>query len=353
MKNIFKNAIPKCHYELALDFLNQRLGRFEEFVQSIEETIGVEPGYLQFAEELQNTRLIPLMNMSQEMAILQANVMFHMYNIWQAGRPIYYVTPQLAVELAKTELNVDTEFLLSPHREIYVQIDPGLFSISDPRGEYPVRGFYVFFERHEGGNLEIRVMATSVVSVSDGYLDDANFYFKLHLGPGKLKDVLGVYLGKVLSLDNADELVRFGGAANVNHVDEFTFFVINVLLYLTSKDPDILKQLPVNFTNHLDNIKSPGKRKKFIKQAGKYTECPITIVGPHFEVNQQELNEVRSSGGIGRWKLNHRVRVSAHWKTQWYGSVKEGTRHSKNIRIASYTKGPDAAELLQKKKVVR
>lgn len=348
-----KNAIPKSHYELALDFIEKKIGRFQDFVNEIEPYCGREPGFLKFGQELQHARVIYPMQESAEQIALQANVMYHLYNMWQAGKPIYYITPQLAVELAKTDLNVGTEFLLSPFREIYVQIEPGLFTICDSRGSYSVRGFYVYFKRLESDIVEIRIMATALIGVEKGYLNDANFYFKLFLSPGKLKDSLKAYLDKILSLDNQEELVKFGGTQNVGHVEEFTAFVVNVLLYLTSREPDIFKQLPINFDAEIARAKSPGKIKKLRRKIDKYTTYPIILVGQNFKTNQQELDDIRRAGGISSWKLSHQVKVSAHWRAQWYGSVEKGNRRSERIRIESYTKGPDAAELLTKKRIVK
>lgn len=353
MKFSDKNAIPKSHYEIALNFIEQQIGSFQNLVDTIESRCGKEPGFQKFGQELQLTQPASIRQDSPEQLALQANVMFHLYNMWQSGKPIYYVTPQLAVGLAKTDLNVDTEFLLSPYREIYVQIEPGMFTICDARGNYSVRGFYVYFKRHDSGIVEIRIMATALIEMKQGYLDDANFYFKLFLSPGKLKDSLRSYLSKVLSLDNRDELERFGGTQNAKHVEEFTAFVVNVLLYLTSKEPDILKQLPINFDAVIARAKSPGKVKKLRRKIDKYTSYPIMLVGHKYEVNRQELDDIHRAGGVSNWKLTHKVKVSAHWRAQWYGSVEKGNRRSERIRIESYTKGPDAAELFMKKKVVR
>lgn len=349
MDKSIKSAIPKSHYEITQEFLEKMLGPFSEYVEKIEEGCGPEPSFNNFGNYLLSQGNPSL---SVERNTLHANVMFHQYNMRQANAPIYYITPQLAIELAKTELNVDTEFLMSPFREIHVQIEPGLFSIHDDKGTYPVTGFYVFFNRHDTDIVEIRIMAVAVINIEDGLVDDTNFYFKLLLPQGKLKPILKDYLEKVISPKNEDELERFGGVKNIGHVEEFTYFVMNVLLYLTSKNPDIIKQLPVNFDDQISRLKSAAKINKLKKKKNKYTQCTINIVGPNFKLNNDEYNDIKNAGGIGGWKLKHKVKVSAHWRTQWYGSVKEGNRRSENIRIESYVKGPDAAEVLSKKRVV-
>jgi len=350
MSKALKNAIPKSHYEITLDFLNRVSGSFNEMANVIEQNCGTEPDFVKLGNYLSTTTSS---SASIENNTLYANVMFHQYNMWQAGSPIYYITPQLALELAKTELNVDTDFLMSPFREIHVQIEPGLFSINDGEGSYPVIGFYVFFNRHESGLVEVRIMAGAIISIKDGFVDDTNFYYKLYLKPGKLKPMLKEYLDSITASNKQEDLERFGGHRNIAHIEDLIYFVMNVLLYLTSKDPDIIKQLPVNFDDQIAGLKSAGKVKKLLRKKDKYTQRTINIVGPHYRLNTEEYNDMKNAGGIGGWKLKHKIKVSAHWRTQWYGSEKEGTRRSENIRIESYTKGPDAAELLTKKRIVK
>lgn len=349
MDKSIKSAIPKSHYEITQEFLEKIIGSFNEYVEIFEPEVGPEPSFINFSRHITTERNLPF---SAQQNMLHANVMFHQYNMWQANAPIYYITPQLAIELAKTELNVDTEFLMSPFREIHVQIEPGLFSIHDDKGTYPVTGFYVFFDRHDTDIIEIRIMAVAIIDIKEEIVDDTNFYFKLLLPKGKLKPILKEYLDKVVSPLNTDELIKFGGVKNIGHAEEFTYFVMNVLLYLTSKDPDIVKQLPVNFDEQITRLKSASKINKLKKKKSRYTKCIINIVGPNFKLNNDEYNDIKNAGGIGGWKLKHKVKVSAHWRTQWYGSIKGGNRKSENIRIDSYVKGPDAAELLSKKRVV-
>lgn len=353
MNKDIKKAIPKSHYEIALDYISLSLGNFNDFVKKIESLCGSSPTFYEFSKCLHDFKISSLQDESEEQRTLQANIMFHMFNMSQCNKPIYYVTPQLAINLAKTALNVDTEFVLSPFPEIYVQIDPGLFKLSDSSGEYPVKGFYVYFLRYDTGDIELRIMATAIIKTDKGFLDDTNFYFKLILKPGKLKESLKEYLSTIMSLDNKDDLIRFGGISNVDHVEEFTNFVINVLLYLTSKNPDIIKQLPFNFKKEEAKIKSPKKLRRLQKKKEKLSSCPVIIVGPNIPVDISEYSEIKKNGGICKWKLKHKVKVSAHWRIQWYGSAKDNSRYYERIRIESYVKGPDTAETLHRKRIVK
>lgn len=353
MYKSFKEAIPKSHYEIALDMIQTYLGGFGKYVNKIESLCGINPGIFEFSRNLENMSTGSLLNDTEEQKALHNNVMFHMYNMWQCGKPIYYITPQLAINLAQTDLNVDTEFLLSPFYEIYVQIDSNLFKISDEKGEHPVKGFYVYFNRYDSGMIELRIMATAIIDANKEVLDDTNFYFKLLLKPGKIKNSLKDYLSGIVSPKNKNELIRFGGLNNVGHIEEFTCFVVNVLLYLTSKNPDIIEKLPVNFEEEQKRIKSPKKLKKFLRGKNKFSSYPIMIVGPNIKIDNQKIESIRRNGSIHQWKLNHKVRVSSHWRVQWYGSEKNNNRRWERIRIESYVKGPDTADTFLKKRVVK
>lgn len=352
MARNWKHGLPRSHYDYVMDYVN-RIGSFNEFADNLCEKLGPDPDWVTFATEIQRSRLSPLYaGESPSQQSVQNNVMFHLYQMYQNGQQLYYVIPELAVKLAKTELNVDTSFLKTPFPEIFVQIDPGLFHVSEYGSVYPVRGFYVYM-KETGGIKEMRIMATAIINATGGpnaYIDDTCFYYRLALEPGKLKDSLRKYLSTVYAAQT--ELSKYGDTSNIGHMEEFTYFVVNLLLYLTSKDPDVLKKLPVSKEKLLSGKKSPGKLKKLARKMDKYTDRPYTLVGSHVPSNQSEVDQIKRSGGVYSWKLTHQFQVTGHWRPQWYGSVKENNRHQKVIWIENYVKGPDAAEHIHKKKVV-
>lgn len=195
-------------------------------------------------------------------------------------------------------------------------------------------------------------MVSALKIVANKAVDDLNFYFKLFLKPGKVKDSLKQCLEEENMSESNKELHKTGGFDNIPYIEDFTSFVVNLLLYLTSKEPDILKQLPVNFDSVIKNVKNRAKLRKIDKIRERSTEKTIMVVGSHLPKNTDEFNQIKDSGGIGGWKLKNKVKVSAHWRTQWYGSTKDGTRRSETIRVQEYDKGPDAAEYITKKRVV-
>ena len=142
----------KTHYECANQYLKQ--SQPTVFTSEMREC-GEDPSYEDFC--LKAMESISYLN---DPAIITnyLNIFFHMYHMKKSSEKIYYVTPELSARLAQTSINVDSYFLKSPFREIFVQIDPGLFYINDIDGKnVPVTGFYVWLRDFEDYK-QIRVM---------------------------------------------------------------------------------------------------------------------------------------------------------------------------------------------------
>jgi hypothetical protein len=120
-------------------------------------------------------------------------------------------------------------------------------------------------------------------------------------------------------------------------------FVFNVLLYITSKNADILEQLPTNFTAQISRLKNKSKINKLLQRQTKTSKLPILIIGSKVTSNYP-IESIKSAGGVGKWKLSGRVYVSGHWRIQWYGS--KDARRSELIFIKPYEKGPEIAEVI-------
>ena len=81
--------------------------------------------------------------------------------------------------------------------------------------------------------------------------------------------------------------------------------------------------------------------------AGRMTSRPIIIVGDNIKDENNQVQEILQAGGIGKWKLTTRIYVSGYWRTQWYGHAE--AKESKLIFIEPYYKGPELAEVINKK----
>lgn len=337
---------PKTHYEHACDYLNTQIG-LTSFLKEVSVAVGDDPEYTDFGTYLMESSILKASDSEANSSFL-INILFHIYLMKMNHEKIYYTTPQLAVKLAQTDINVDSHFLKSPFREIYIQIDPGLFTVSDPQGAHPVRGFYVFLKENKDKNVkEIRIMASAILKNSEDIpFNDTLFYYKIYFEPGKIKEQVKSSIEKNVK-NKLDDLFKFGGISNINHIEEFTYFVINILLYITSKDPDIREQLPTNFRAKIEGKKSAGKIKKLQKIAERATAYPIIIIGDNIKDENNQVNEIIKAGGVGKWKLTTRLYVSGYWRIQWYGHA--DAKESKIIFIEPYYKGPELADVINKK----
>ena len=332
--------LPKSHYEATWAYLNSvHPGVFTDTMIST----GPDPAYADFYRTI-----VPPASLNESQYTNFINIYFHLYHMRQAGSKIFYVTPNLCARLAQTQVNIDTYFLRSPFREIFVQVDPGLFFIKDVDGtEKPVHGFYVYLRDFESYK-QVRVMACALLKpTEDIAYNDVTFYFKMELTEGKVKEQVAKYVQDRL-VDQANEMKRFGGYRNIMFLEEFTNFVFNVLLYITSKSPDFLEYIPEDFSKKLSGIKSAAKKRKLEQRIQRTGSHKIIIVGANIQDKDDTINHIQRAGGIGAWKLQNRVRVSGHWRAQWYGNEKEGTRRAETIWIDDYEKGPEFAELMNK-----
>ena len=339
--------IKKTHYEVALDFLRKQYS--EGFPEEIL-ALGKDPTYNEFGQILSS--LYTYMN---EYELLNAvNVMFHLYHMRYHGEKIYYVTPDLSIKLAQTSLSVDSYFLKCPFREIHVQIEPGLFHINDVDGrKVSINGFYVNFREEEGDKKFVRIMASSLLKPTPKYkFNDSNFYFRLELGPGKIRPQVKKYIKEnIEASDKSDILKKFDLYKNIDHFEEFAFFIFNALLYITSQNSNQIVQEPQDFKKREKEVKTKKGRLKLAKKIGRETLQRVIIIGDSTEDNK--INEVKKWGGVGAWKLKNRVHVSGYWRTQWYGSKKDNSQHSKIIWVNDYEKGPEFAELIKSKYFVK
>jgi len=339
----------KTHYESAWRYFASLRPGQDIFTPEMR-SCGDDPTYDEFCRKVADS-IIHLGTAAQIANYL--NIFFHIYHMKQSQEKIYYVTPELSARLAQTSINVDSYFLKSPFREIYVQIDPGLFSIKDISGEkVPVHGFYVHL-RDFGEYKKLRVMACSMMRPTDEIpFNDANFYFQVEIRGGKLRDEVQKFIKNKIKPE-LKGLKAYDLANNIDHLEEFTTFAFNVLLYITSKRPILSNLEPINYSGKLANLKSPSKINKLKKRIAKANTHRIIVIGDGVQDKNNDIEKIRQAGGIGLWKLNNKVRVSGHWRTQWYGSDKNGTRYADQIFVDDYTKGPEFSDVVSSKYVVK
>lgn len=348
MKN---RDLPKTHYELIREFLNENnyfgVADFEVLMRALEKECGCSPTFEQFVTTT-TVQTFTHLAYSESEAATFANVFYHAFWLYQNHEKIYYVAPQLAAKLADTKLNVDTFFLKAPFKEIYIQIDPGLFQINDGVRDHPVRGFYVNLVERDGIK-HVRILVAAIKSgakkLEYGY-DDALFYFRLQLDGGNVDKVLDEYVEQETE-KHKEDLRRFGGDRNVMQIKDLFKFVFNVLLYITSRELDIVDQMPPDYAKEIQAKKNPAKKKKLLQRMNKFGSIPIIVIGSRIPKLISSPEEIRAAGGLGKWKLLKKVHVAGYWRKQWYGSKESDDRRAELIYIDDYVKGPELAEMVK------
>jgi len=337
--------LPKTHYELSSEVLRTRLG-LDHFMDEIVAVHGNDPSYDDVYASIDpqgvNSELRP------ERILYIAHVFHHFIHMKLAGEQIYFLMPELAARLAQTEANIDATFLKSPYREIYVQIPQNFFHIRDFDGSlHSIQGFYVYLKEDENGYKLLRIMAAALVPPAPGLpFNDSIFYFRYKFGPGKIQDQIDKQYAEQCKRE--EELQRYGASRNVEYCDVFAAFVCNVLLYLTSREPDTTVQNPAVPRD----LKSARKLQKQAKRLAKESALRVIIVGAKYKESQR-VKDIHTAGSVGKWKLQQKSLVPGHWRGQWYVSDKEGTRRREVIWIENYERGPDMAEAVSKPHVVR
>jgi len=328
----------KTHYEAAYAYLKNTI-EIDEFVHKGRIT---HPGGMDFAElQIAIKEMWPrVQTLPIKIFAYYSNVLFHLYQMKYHEEKVYVVTQQLAQQLADTSLNVNCRYLKSPFKEIFIQIDKGLFQIFDVQTlkEVDVEGIYVYLNE-DGIHREIRIMAASLLKSNEQYpFNDSIFYFRFYMDEGdKIKDKVDKYLEDPAIWSNINTK-KCDGGINKKYIATLSNFVFNTLLYVTSKDADIQAMLPFRPTG----LKKARKQKKEQAKIARTSALPYILVGGNVK---QSCEQVVS---ISKWKLQHRVYVEGYWRIQWYGSIKNDTRNAQTIWIAPYHKGPELAEVINK-----
>jgi len=333
----------KTHYEAVYAYLKDTV-EIDELVHrgKISHPNGMGFRELQIAiqEMWPRIRSLPV-----EVFAYYSNVLFHLYQMRHHEEKVYVVTQQLAQQLSDTSLNVDCRFLKSPFKEIFIQVDKGLFQILDLQTlkEVDVEGIYVYLNE-SGTHREIRMMAASLLKPNDKYpFNDSVFYFRFHMDEeDKIRDKVNEYLEDPAIWSDVN-IKKSGGEINKKYIATLSNFVFNTLLYITSKDADIQAMLPFKPTG----LKKKKKQKKEQQKVDRLSALPYILVGGNIKPHYEQV------ASISKWKLQNRVYVEGYWRIQWYGSIKDDTRHAQTIWIEPYYKGPELAEVINKAHLMR
>jgi hypothetical protein len=114
-----------------------------------------------------------------------------------------------------------------------------------------------------------------------------------------------------------------------NEHNEVINLIFGLVLYMRERTTDVVEMKPVN---HLTAATNPKKLRRMEKSNSKESQNIIYLVGRAYKGIVQQ--------GSGN-SLTKRVLVSGHWRSQWYGSRKDGNpgSYKRIIWIEPFYKG--------------
>lgn len=259
---------------------------------------------------------------------------------------IYTVSPDTALLLLHTNLDVQTDIFRLPFDHIIVEVpDNVLFNYEGKS----ISILYISMDHTEEGD-ELVILA--------GLKDNVQSVLKIRLrmyGFEKISGSLEAFFKQTRKRDNEKmkEITKNGGFKYLddwewNEHDEDVHrailqFALNTVLYITSSDNDIRKE--VNNKKSLEKKlrKHPEKRTSIQERLKKASRFPCRyVVGESIRLSDQERDMFNR---IAHSKHRFRYPVSGHWRNQWYGSM--DARYQKHIWIRPHFRGPEIADIIR------
>lgn len=335
---------PMTHYEYVMttDLLDMP-GVLKEIKNHFSnEDIGFQELGL-FMTNTFNQRLSSIAKyMSLSTGSVGLQMIYHVYQEHLHGEKIYYLSKNLVEMFAHTAMNVSSDLIQSPFQAIYIYIDQNDLILKDYTGTAPIKGVYVNLREESGGSRKLRIMATTGVEGLNNFTD-INFFFNLNLWPGKVDELVEEHLDQMLKGELASERDLFG---NHEIIPALTRLVINSLLYITSKNPDLEKITPPKI--NMGNVKSKRKQQKLEKRLTKVAQKSFILIGGKTPRMTTANGKIVSDNS----KINYQFTVAGHWRAQWKGSRSDGSWRQEQVWIKPYIKGKDLAESINKRYII-
>jgi len=322
---------------------------FDMFLSKFREQFGSNPRYEDIAHYIVGSN-----QGGWEQEIMTTHVVFHCLQYIGLGEPLFEIKHGLACLLLDTELSkVHKDMIKMPFREIHLELPYGIFKTFDDR-EKPFNVMSIFIHYDPEVSSKMRILGNFDPQDKSQPFDDLNHFYVLDFNEGETVDEILDYRmrqempieNKELTEHSPEFVARFKA-----YMRESFAFIINCLLYINSIHADIRREdRGTDLRRKLARAKSPGKKKEIqrsIDNAGKSKY----IVGGSITLTKEETSYYaeRTPDGTGT-KHSHRYRVRGHYKEQAIGV------EFKNHRlkwINPYFRGPELAELISKKYIVK
>lgn len=273
-----------------------------------------------------------------QFSAFQQHYIFNL-NFEAFGKKTYFFREPLCELLADTELNVQSVDFTLPFPACMFVYDnqfarDALFATSKQAAPTsgPVSAYVVGFVSDGPGVVISAMLMNSAGRIPFGIRR------QLRLAPGTtIEDALRTEWGA--GIPGNDEQFFGPGLA-------FIRMVVNSALYLTAADPDVSELL---HPARADSLKSMPKRQRINAENAIRSRSAISYVDVGQSIERVADPEMPTVDDAGR-KLDYRVKVRSHWKTQRFGA---GRAEAKRIQIMPYWRGPDAAEVIHRPFIVR
>jgi hypothetical protein len=251
---------------------------------------------------------------------LIARMAWHPWTMDAFGGKIFYVAKNLWTKLEQTNLTINTQFFRSPYPSLYVTLEDCDIRMKDVKDTGNVSGFYFQLENNHDAVMFMRIMACGKPHLmSTGH--DLNFYWTFTFD--KLKEDVEntidrniTSLSEKFKINNPTDFTQ----DNLSLMSRVTKIASNLMLYLTSKNPDIHEAKPEVI--NVEGKKNPAKRIKAENLRSRSMQVPFIYVGK----NVTKVQCPASPSGK-TWSLSEQIWVRGHWRQQWMGSTSDGTKH--------------------------
>jgi hypothetical protein len=266
------------------------------------------------------------------------------------------VRPGLSRVLEEMELPEDPRLLSMPYNELCVEVPDGFdgWVFHNESGRHPLQYIYVAYEPDTLEGTYMRYLLVGRPNKnSRNRLDDALYFFRCRIYDDRsLPDSFDIVM-EDMRREHEGSCYDQDGGVNMNMSRKVFRYILNILLYISSTNADIewRDTYPKGVENKLAHLKDE-KRIRQLKKRNADKRYRKGVVGQSvIYVPYNHRHGSHTGGSNSGWKLEKRVFVSAHWQRYYYGHGANRVPRPKFVN--AYWKGPDQADLVHTKHIVR
>lgn len=327
-------------------------------------------------------------NIRKTIAVAHSYLDYHAYAFERGGKQIFHIMPKVLDMFLQTDPKIDSYFLKMPYNSFYIQLPYGVLTAFD-WDEYnnvpSIRfadGIFVSAEDYRGDiensinegkiyihdNLNIKtiirilIIGNCDVKGPEKFYNDYGYFAKFYFGEhGNTMEYFDMFNKTVLeeinmqSEDdfNEDEMKQTIKESETQMMIDGMRIVLNTILYLNSNDVDGEICENKEYGELMDKMKRLGgggskKGSRILQKTSNMTRLTKIVLGKNITSNIPE-------GFNRRNKLTKKFMVRGYFRTYRHERYSEQLREKTSGQpqwIKPYWKGPDMAEILQRKYVL-